>query len=86
VRVVDAGEQGEDVAGWRRLWAAARPASQPHPVDPERLGEYAALCRGPGPAVASQTFPDVAAHLAAGCSACRADLTALIAILDIDER
>jgi hypothetical protein len=80
-------EWGEDRAqrGWGRLWRAARP-EEAHTVDSAALGEYAALIRARGEAVAAQTFPHIHAHLRAGCERCDADLQALAAHFVDEER
>src|SRR5438128_4429978 len=43
------------------------------------LGEYAAVLQRCGPAVAANTFPEIAAHVASSCETCTADLYALVA-------
>ena len=60
--------------GRERLWAALRPGLDAHPVEPGALGEYALLLQERGPGPAERAFPDVAAHLRAGCDQCAADL------------
>jgi hypothetical protein len=71
---------------WARLLEVLRPDPPPHPVRPGTLWEYAALLRRRGAAAAARAFPEVAAHLAAGCADCEADLADLLAFDDAEER
>jgi hypothetical protein len=61
-------------AGWARLRAHHWPASGPHAVEPGSVGEYAATLREFGEARARADFPEVAAHVAAGCAQCDEDI------------
>jgi hypothetical protein len=77
-----AGEEdwvGVSPARWARLWEAVARAPESHALDPGALGEYALLLHRHGEAPAAEAFPEVAAHLAAGCARCGADLEELLA-------
>jgi hypothetical protein len=63
--------------GLKRLLAATRPEMPTHPVERWTLGEYAVVLAQAGEAPAAAAFPEVAAHLAAACAACAADLAEL---------
>jgi hypothetical protein len=68
-----------DPGGWARLWDGVWPGADADHADPGALGEYAVLRHRHGPAAAQRAFPAVAAHLAAGCARCAADLAELLA-------
>ena len=68
------------VEGRARLLAAIEAAGQPHAVDAGTLGEYAELVAVRGQAQADVSLPEVAAHLASGCTACADDLRELAAM------
>ncbi|MCC6178057.1 MAG: hypothetical protein IT305_22370 [Chloroflexi bacterium] len=70
--------------GRDRLLAALDAAGPLHLVNPGALGEYAESVDRSGPEAAAAAFPDVAAHLAAGCDACAADLRELRSLVDMD--
>lgn len=72
-------------AGWAGLWSAVRPAEAPHPVDRGELGEYAVLLRRDARG-AARAHPAIAAHLAARCARCAADLEELLAFVDEEQR
>jgi hypothetical protein len=62
------------------LLAAIEVAGQPHVVDAGTLGEYAELIAVRGQAQADVVLPEVAAHLASGCTGCTDDLRELVAM------
>src|SRR5690348_14849406 len=68
------------VQGRARLLNVVEAVSPPHVVDLGALGEYAELVVVRGRAEADAGLPEVAAHLADGCSACTDDLRELIAL------
>lgn len=68
------------VEGRARLLAAIEAAGPPHAVDAGTLGEYAELLAVRGQAEADASFPEVAAHLASGCSNCADDLRELVTL------
>jgi two-component system chemotaxis response regulator CheY len=55
---------------WRRLLADLELDAVPHPVAAWTLGDYAVLRRHQGEEAAGRAFPDVVAHLEAGCAEC----------------
>lgn len=63
--------------GRARLLAALDLERARHPVEPGQLGEYVELLDRDGLAAARAAFPPVAAHLAAGCDACNAEVREL---------
>ena len=68
------------VEGRARLLSAVEAVSPPHVMDLGTLGEFAELVAVRGRAEADSMLPDVAAHLADGCSACADDLRELVAL------
>ena len=56
-----------------------------HVLDLGTLGEYAELVGQRGQAEADRQLPEVAAHLATGCTSCGSDLAELTAMLAADE-
>lgn len=50
------------------------------------LGEYASLLHKQGPQAAESAFPEIAAHLGAGCEMCTADLAELSAFFEDEQR
>jgi hypothetical protein len=52
--------------------------TEDHPMDPSQLGEYAVTLQRHGAQEAARAFPDVARHLADGCSDCESDLQELL--------
>jgi hypothetical protein len=64
---------------WSALWDVTRRYLE-HP-EPGGLGEYAAVLEQSGPELAAEMFPEVAAHLAAGCGQCQADVDEIRAAL-----
>jgi hypothetical protein len=64
---------------WFALWDVTR-RSLEHP-EPGSLGEYAAVLEQSGSERAAELFPEVAAHLAAGCTQCQADVDEIRAAL-----
>jgi hypothetical protein len=68
------------VEGRARLLAAVDAAGAPHVVDAGALGEYAETIVLRGRTDANAAFPEVAAHLSAGCAPCNDDLKELLAL------
>jgi DNA-binding response OmpR family regulator len=64
---------------WRRLLADLELDASSHPVAAWTLGDYAVLRRHQGEEPAGRAFPDVAAHLEAGCAECAEALAELLA-------
>jgi hypothetical protein len=64
---------------WFALWDVMR-RSAAHP-EPGILGEYAAVAEQSGSALAADSFPEVATHLAGGCEQCQADVDEIRAAL-----
>ena len=71
--------------GRARLLTALDLERARHPVDPGQLGEYVELLDRDGLAAARAAFPAVAAHLAAGCDACNAEVRELRALSALDD-
>lgn len=69
------------VEGRARLLDAVEIVSPPHVIEMGTLGEYAELVLVLGQSEAAARMPEVAAHLAAGCGPCTADLAELYALL-----
>src|SRR5581483_5995944 len=61
---------------WQKLLADTLPEIA-HPVERWALGEYAVLQQRQGPDAAAARFPEIAAHLAAGCADCAVTLAEL---------
>lgn len=73
------------VQGRTRLLQALAAMAPAHVIDPGTLGEYAQLLTEQSRPTADRELPDVAAHLAAGCDACAADLQDLIEMAADDQ-
>ena len=72
---------GPTVEGRASLLAAIDVAGPVHVVEAGTLGEYAELVVMRGPTQAAAAFPEVALHLADGCTRCETDLGELVALL-----
>jgi hypothetical protein len=68
--------------GDARLLADVRPEPGLHKVAPWELGEFAVLARRRGATAAQAAFPDIAAHLAPGCSTCAPIFAELLQFVD----
>ena len=73
------------VEGRTRLLQALEAVAPPHIVDAGTLGEYAQLVVERGRPTAERAFPDVAAHLATGCTECLTDFQDLVEMSAEDE-
>ena len=74
-----------NVQGRTRLLQALAAVAPAHVIDPGALGEYAQLVAEHGRPYADRQLTEVAAHLAAGCSDCAADLQEMIEMAGDDE-